>query len=63
VQPKDAKSYYLAAIIGARQKIENDVITNLQKAIELDNTYAKQALKDAEFKRFKKSAAFLNLVK
>jgi predicted transcriptional regulator len=63
VQPKDAKAYYLAAVIGARQKVENDVITNLSKAIELDKNLAKEALKDAEFKHFKKNANFLNLVK
>jgi len=63
VQPKDAKAYYLAAVIGARQNIENDVINNLQKAIQLDKNYAKEALKDAEFKKFKKNANFLNLVK
>jgi len=63
VQPKDAKSYYLAAVIGARQNIENDVITNLRQAIELDPKYAKESLKDAEFKKFKKNVNFLNLVK
>jgi len=63
VQPKDAKAYYLAAVIGARQKVENDVITNLTKAIELDKSFAKEALKDAEFKYYKKNADFLNLVK
>jgi hypothetical protein len=63
VQPKDAKTYYLAAVIGARQNIENDVISNLQQAIEWDKSYAKEALKDAEFKKFKKNINFLNLVK
>jgi outer membrane protein OmpA-like peptidoglycan-associated protein len=63
VQPKDAKAFYLAAIIGARQNNENDVINNLAKAIELDNSYRAQAMKDAEFKKFKNGTAFLNLVK
>jgi outer membrane protein OmpA-like peptidoglycan-associated protein len=63
VQPKDAKAYYLTAIIGARQNKENEVISNLSKAIELDHSYKAQALKDAEFKKFKKNAAFLNLVR
>jgi tetratricopeptide (TPR) repeat protein len=63
VQPKDAKSYYLAAVIGARQNIESDVISNLTQAIQWDSNYAKEALKDAEFKKFKKNPNFLNIVK
>ena len=63
VQPKDGKSYYLAAVIGARQNIENDVINNLQQAIQWDKNYAKEALKDAEFKKFKKNPSFLNIVR
>ena len=63
VQPKDAKAFYLAAVIGARQKNETDVITNLTKAIELDKSYAREALKDAEFKYFKTNPNFLKLVK
>jgi Flp pilus assembly protein TadD/outer membrane protein OmpA-like peptidoglycan-associated protein len=63
VQPKDAKAFYLAAVIGARQNVENDVISNLTKAIELDKNYAREALRDAEFKKFKTNSNFLNLVK
>jgi tetratricopeptide (TPR) repeat protein len=63
VQPKDAKAYYLAAIIGARQKADNDVISNLSKAIELDKNYINEARKDAEFKYYKTNPAFLNLLK
>jgi outer membrane protein OmpA-like peptidoglycan-associated protein/Tfp pilus assembly protein PilF len=63
VQPKDAKAFYLAAVIGARQNNENDVINNLVKAIELDNTYKIEAKKDAEFKRIKNNPLFQNLVK
>jgi hypothetical protein len=63
VQPKDAKAFYLAAIIGARMNNENDVISNLREAIQLDRNYAKEALNDAEFKRFVNNAAFQNLVR
>lgn len=63
VQPKDAKAFYLAAIIGARQNIENDVINNLREAIALDNAYKAEAKKDAEFKRFRDNANFQNLVR
>jgi len=63
VQPKDAKAFYLAAVIGARLNNETDVIKNLKEAIALDGAYKKEALKDAEFKKFRKNAGFLNLVK
>jgi outer membrane protein OmpA-like peptidoglycan-associated protein len=63
VQPKDAKALYLAAIIGARQNNENDMLSNLQQAIALDNAYKEEAKKDAEFKKFKDKANFQNLVK
>ncbi|MDR0206373.1 MAG: hypothetical protein LBI45_03840 [Bacteroidales bacterium] len=63
VQPKDAKAFYLAAVIGARQNVENDVINNLREAINLDNSYILQAKKDAEFKKFKNNPSFLNLMK
>ncbi|MCL1850716.1 MAG: hypothetical protein FWF70_04850 [Bacteroidetes bacterium] len=62
VQPKDAKAYYLAAIIGARQNNETDLITNLTKAIELDSSYKAQALKDAEFKKFRNNSVFKALI-
>jgi len=63
VQPKDAKAFYLAAVIGARQNVENDVISNLKEAINLDKSYILQAKKDAEFKKFKNNPSFLNLMK
>jgi len=63
VQPKDAKAFYLAAIIEARQNNENDVISNLRQAIELDNAYKTEAGKDAEFKKLKNNADFRNLVR
>jgi len=63
VQPKDAKAFYLAAIISARQNNEDGVISNLQRAIEMDNAYKAEARKDAEFKRFRNNANFQNLVK
>ena len=62
VQPKDAKAYYLAAIIGARQNIETDVINNLSKAIELDKSYIFEAQKDAEFKKFKNNPNFKRII-
>ena len=63
IQPKDAKAFYLAAIIGARQNNENDVINNLKQAIDLNNSYKTDAKRDAEFKRFKNNNNFQNLVR
>jgi len=63
VQPKDAKAFYLAAIIGARQNNANEVMYYLEKAIELDASYKAVALKDAEFKKFKNNLGFQSLVK
>jgi hypothetical protein len=62
VQPKDAKAFYLAAVIAARLNNENDVITNLSKAIELGgvNVIA-DVQKDAEFKRVKNNPNFQKL--
>jgi len=62
VQPKDAKTYYLAAIIGARQNNENEVISNISKAIEIDENYKIEAKKDAEFKKFRNNPNFQKLV-
>jgi hypothetical protein len=63
VQPKDAKAFYLAAVIGARQNVENEVINNLREAINLDKSNILQAKKDAEFKKFNNNPSFLNLMK
>ena len=62
VQPKDAKAFYLAAIIGARQKNDNDAISNLSRAIELDKSYIVEAKKDAEFKRLKTNPEFKKIL-
>jgi Flp pilus assembly protein TadD len=62
VQPKDAKAFYLAAVIGARQKNETEAINNLSKAIDLDKSYISEAKKDAEFKRLKSNPEFKRLL-
>jgi len=63
VQPKDAKAFYLAAVIAARLNNDNDVISNLSKTIELNrvNVIA-DAQKDAEFKRVKNNPNFQKLI-
>jgi len=63
VQPKDAKAFYLVAIINARQNNEEGVLGALQRAIELDNRYKAEAKTDAEFKRFRNNPSFQTLLK
>ena len=63
VQPKDAKAFYLVAIISARQNYEEGVLGSLQRAIELDNRYKAEAKTDAEFKRFRNNPNFQTLLK
>ena len=48
----DATTYYLAAVVGARTNNENAVISNLQKAIQLDNSLLKRAQNDLEFAKY-----------
>jgi outer membrane protein OmpA-like peptidoglycan-associated protein len=59
----DAKTYYLKAVLAARLKNENDVYTNLAVALQRDPSLKKKAKRDAEFKRYRHSATFKDLVK
>lgn len=59
----DAKTAYLKAVLAARMKDENSIYANLATAIEKDASYKKTAKRDAEFKRYRHTDAFKNLVK
>ncbi|MCR4965842.1 MAG: hypothetical protein K6A41_09325 [Bacteroidales bacterium] len=59
----DAKTYYLKAVLAARMKDENALYSNLGSAISLDPSYKKTAKRDAEFKKYRHSDTFKNLVK
>lgn len=59
----DAKVYYLKAILAARTADEINMYKNLGTAIEKDSKYKSKAKRDAEFKKYKKTAEFQNLVK
>ena len=48
----DATTYYLAAVVGARTNNESAVLSNLKKAIGLDNTMLQQAQSDLEFANY-----------
>jgi len=61
--PKNAQSYYLKAIIGARTNNENSVIENLKKVIEIDPSYKEKLNNDAEFTNYFDSAEFQKIVK
>jgi outer membrane protein OmpA-like peptidoglycan-associated protein len=63
IQNKDAKVYYLQAVLAARTNNANDVIANLKEAIARDASYKATAKKDAEFKKFRKSSEFQALIK
>ncbi len=51
-EDKDATSYYLKAIIGARAGNANDMSTNLRMAIEKDARFREEAKADLEFRNY-----------
>ena len=59
----DAKTAYLKAVLAARMKAEEGVYSNLATAIDLDPSLKKTAKRDAEFKRYRHSDRFKQLVK
>ncbi len=52
VANKDAITYYLSAIVGARTNNSSDVQSNLLKAISMDSSLKNKALNDLEFAKF-----------
>ncbi len=60
---KDAQTYYLAAVIAARNNNANSVYENLKLAIAKDASYRAQAKDDLEFAKFKTTAEFENAIK
>lgn len=53
-----AEGYYLKAVIGARMKDQNVVVSNLKNAIGADDSLKENAKKDAEFKEYWDNAEF-----
>lgn len=53
----DATTYYLNAVLGARSNNADKVMTNLRKAIKLDDSLANKALNDLEFAKFNLGSA------
>ena len=63
ISNKDAKVYYLQAVLAARLSDEDGVYSNLKEAIGRDASYKATAKKDAEFKKYKRTSQFEALVK
>lgn len=57
IKTPDAMTYYLKAILSARQENGSNIASNLRQAISLDPTIAKRAANDVEF------AAFQNVIR
>ncbi len=52
INSPDAITYYLQAVLGARTNNESMVMSNLQKAIQMNPALAQQALTDLEFSNY-----------
>lgn len=52
ISTPDATTYYLIAIVGARENNESMVMSNLRQAVKLDPSYAQRAKKDLEFRNY-----------
>ena len=63
ISPKDAKTYYLAAVLASRMKEEESVYRNLIEAIKLDNAFKTKAKKDYEFEKFRNTPEFQEIVR
>lgn len=63
IEKVDAKTAYLKAVLSARLKQEADVYSNLEAAFKLDPSLKATAKKDAEFKKYRRTETFKNLVK
>ncbi len=59
---KDARSYYLNAIVGARTNNSEKVFANLRKAVELDGDNKKLAATDMEFAKYFEDVTFKSIV-
>jgi outer membrane protein OmpA-like peptidoglycan-associated protein/Flp pilus assembly protein TadD len=60
---QDAATFYLKAIVGARENNLDACTTNLTKAIREDASYRERAKADLEFKKFMETDAFKVAVK
>jgi Flp pilus assembly protein TadD len=60
---KDAYTYYLSSVLGARTNNTSMLTENLKKAVSLDSTLAKKAATDLEFSKYFTNSAFTSIIK
>jgi tetratricopeptide (TPR) repeat protein len=60
---EDAISYYLRAVVSARQDKLDGIVSNLKSAIAKDASLKEKAMKDREFIKYFENAAFTAIVK
>ena len=60
--PKDAETYYMAAVLGARTENSEMLFENLTKAIQADASYKEEAKIDREFIKYFEDPNFTALV-
>lgn len=63
VDPKDAETYYLMALVGAKTNNKDEVIAGLKEAVTLDPSLKEKVLKDVEFAKYATDQAILSIVK
>jgi outer membrane protein OmpA-like peptidoglycan-associated protein/Tfp pilus assembly protein PilF len=62
-ESENAYAYYLKAIIGARQKNADMLVSNLKVAVEKDSSLRERAKKDLEFKAFAEDTNFKSILR
>lgn len=60
---KDAQTYYLLSVIGARKSDKTMLLDNLSKAVQQNPTLKNIAARDAEFSNYREDSNFKALVK
>lgn len=60
---KDAKVYYLQAVLAARTNNQAEVFSALKTSIDMDRSFAQKAQKDPEFKKYRNDNEFKNIVR
>lgn len=63
VENADAATDYLKAVIAARQKNLDQIVTNLQSAIDKDSSFRDRAKKDLEFRDYAEDSNFQSVVR
>ena len=62
IQDKDAYTYYMMAVLGARTNNTNMMTENLKLAIQANPALAKKAASDLEFSRYFTNPTFVSII-